>query len=101
MKDETLDFFVDKDQTESFFITLTDFETGEDRDFEVVAEATLDGKRYFAMIPPDDKSGDCIVLSAREENGELVFETILDDEEYEKVEDYFNDLLFGATDYDN
>ncbi len=100
MNNESFEFLVDKEQKESFFITLTDFDTGEERDFEVIAEATLDGVRYFAMIPPEDKSGDCIVLSSREENGELVFETIVDDDEYERVEDYFNDLLFGSTDYD-
>ena len=101
MSSENLGFYIDKDQKESFPVTLCDLETGEEKEYEVVAEATLDGKRYFALIPPEERGFDCVVLSVREEEGSLVLETILDDDEYERVEDYFNDLLFGSTDYDN
>ena len=43
------------------------------------------------------------VLSCIEtdESGEEIFETIDDDDEFEKVADMFDDMLFGEEDYDN
>ena len=36
-----------------------------------------------------------------DKDGEELLVTIDDDDEFEKVEDYFNDLFFGVADYDN
>ncbi len=94
-------FLTDENTTEAFYVTLTDLKTGRDIEFKVVAEAVLSGKRYFALIPPDEKGDDVIVLSVTGEGEDLIFETIEDDDEYEVVEDYFNDLLFGTSDYDD
>ena len=81
-------------------ITLTDEETGEEQDFEIWAKATIDEKLYFALVPVEDDGEEYVILSATVDGEDLLFETIDDDDEFEKVEDYFNDLLFSEVDYD-
>ena len=80
--------------------TLTDEETGEEKDFELLARAELDGKLYFALVPADEESEEYVILSVEEDGDDLILETIESDEEFEKVEDYFNDLFFNEIDYD-
>ena len=81
--------------------TLTDEDTGEEIDFQLIARATLDDVLYFALIPADDEDADEYVILRVSEDGEDVhLESIDDDDEFEKVEEYFNDLLFGEVDYD-
>ena len=81
-------------------ITLTDEETGEEQDFEIIAKATIDEKLYFALVPVEDDGEEYVILTATVDGEDLLFETIEDDDEFEKVEDYFNDLLFSEIDYD-
>ena len=81
-------------------ITLTDEETGEEQDFEIWAKATIDEKLYFALVPVEDDGDEYVILTATVDGEDLLFETIDDDDEFEKVEDYFNDLLFSEVDYD-
>ena len=83
-----------------WIITLTDEETHEDIDFEVVADGTVGGKNYYALIRVGDPMGDVVILEYREDKDGVILETVEDDDEYEAVEDYFNDLLFGEVDYD-
>ena len=85
---------------EPWIITLTDDETGEEQDFEVIAQGEVDGKNYFALVEANVESDEYIILEYREEGEEIVLETIEDDDVFEKVEDYFNDLLFSELDYD-
>jgi len=80
--------------------TLTDDETGESQDFELLAEATLEGARYFALAPIDEESEEYVILKVTEDGDEPVLESIEDDDEFERVEEYFNDLLFNEIDYD-
>ena len=80
--------------------TLTDEDTGEEKDFELLARAELDGKLYFALVPADEDSEEYVILSVEEDGDDLILETIDSDEEFEKVEDYFNDLFFNEIDYD-
>ena len=82
-------------------ITLTDEDSGEDKDFEVIATAEIDGKVYYALIETDEENDEYIILNVTESGDDLLFETVDDDEEFYKIEDYFNDLLFGEEDYDN
>ena len=87
---------------ESPVLTLTDEETGEERDFELIAEATIGEKLYYALIPADDDDGEeYVILRVTEDGDELLLESIDDDDEFEAAEDYFNDLLFSEVDYDN
>jgi uncharacterized protein YrzB (UPF0473 family) len=86
---------------ESPIITLTDEETGEEKDFEVLASATIDEKLYYALVPADDEEAEeYIILSVTEDGDDLVLASVDDDDEFDKVEDYFNDLFFSEVDYD-
>ena len=85
---------------EAQVITLTDEETGEEKEFELIARAELDGKVYFALVPANEEAEEYVILSVEEDGDDLILETIESDEEFEKVEDYFNDLFFNEIDYD-
>lgn len=91
---------INAEEMEPWIITLTDDETGEDQDFEVIAEGTVDGKNYFALVEANVETDEYIILEYREDGDDIVLETIEDDDVFEKVEDYFNDLLFSEVDYD-
>ena len=80
--------------------TLTDEETGEDIDFQLIAKATIDDVLYFALLPVEDESEEYYILRVSEDGEDVIFDIIEDDDEFEKVEEYFNDLLFGEVDYD-
>lgn len=81
--------------------TLTDEETGEELEFQLIARATLDDVLYFALIPADDEEcEEYVILRVSEDGEDVILESIDDDDEFEKVEEYFNDLLFGEVDYD-
>ena len=88
------------EELEDNVITLTDEETGEEKDFELYARCTIDEKDYFALVPVDDEGDEYVILRATVDGEDILFETIEDDDEFEKVEDYFNDLLFSEVDYD-
>ncbi len=92
---------VNEEMEESPIYTLTDEETGEEKDFELLAEGTIDGQLYFAMAPADEDSEEYVILRATEDGEDIILESIEDDEEFEKAEDYFNDLFFSEVDYDN
>ena len=90
-----------EEELEVNVITLTDDETGEEQDFELLAEATIEGCRYFALAPMVEDSEEYVILKVTEEGDEPILESIDDDDEFERVEEYFNDLLFSEVDYDN
>ena len=80
--------------------TLTDEETGEEKDFALIARAEIDGNLYFALEPADEESEEYVILKVFEDGDDIILESVDDDDEFEKVEDYFNDLLFNEVDYD-
>ena len=87
-------------------VSLTDDE-GNEYTFEVLDAIESDDGRYLAMLPIYDDpqktledSGELVIVKVGEENGEEYLYPIEDDDEFEKAEDYFNDLLFGEIDYD-
>jgi uncharacterized protein YrzB (UPF0473 family) len=91
----------DEQIDESNIITLTDEETGEDVAFVLLDEAELDGKRYFALVEADDEEAtEYVILAVTEDGDDLLLDSIEDDEEFYKVEEYFNDRLFSDVDYD-
>ena len=81
--------------------TLTDEDTGEEIDFQLIARATIDDVLYFALVPADDEECEEYVILRREldENGEEMLVTIEDDEEFDRVADLFDDE-FSDFDYD-
>ena len=89
------------DELGDIIYTLTDEETGEELDFQLIARATIDDVLYFALVPADDEEcEEYVILRVTEDGEDIVLESIDDDDEFEKVEEYFNDLLFGEVDYD-
>ena len=92
---------IPEEELESSIITLTDEETGEEFEFVLIAEATIEDKLYYALFPRDDEeSEEYVILRVSGEGEDQILETIDNDDEFEKVEDYFNDLLFNEIDYD-
>ena len=88
--------------------TLTD-EDGNEIEFELLAYATINNNVYYAMIPADSKpkgAGDdvfeeyVILKSVTDENGEESLESIDDDEEFDAVADYFDDMFDEEFNYD-
>ncbi len=100
MKDNFNEQVNELDETPIF--TLTDEETGEEIDFELLASATIDDKLYYALIPANEEEPEeYVILNVNEDGEDLVLTSIDDDDEFEKVEEYFNDLFFSEVDYDN
>jgi len=85
--------------------TLTD-ENGNEIQFELVGACEFKGNQYYAMIPVEDSNKDndeyCeyVILKAVMENGEEILVTIDDDDEFDDVADYFDDMLTQEIDYD-
>lgn len=87
--------------------TLTD-EDGQEGEFELIGSLDIDGQSYVALLPLDKDEGEedeedygFVILKVTEENGEEVFVSIDDDEEFERVADAFEDELVADIDYDN
>ena len=92
---------------EDNLIMLTD-ENGIEVEFEIIADYEKNGNRYFAMFPPesdDDEDSDLIeyviLKLVQNEDGEEYFESIDDDDEFDDIADYFDDLFSAEVDYDN
>jgi uncharacterized protein YrzB (UPF0473 family) len=94
----------EKDQEVSRF-TLTD-EEGNELEFELIGSGEVDGVMYYAMIPAEDADDEgkdtfeyVILTSETDENGEESLFTIDDDEEFDRVADFFDDM-FSTVDFD-
>ena len=85
------------------YYTLTD-EEGNEIEFELIGQCEYEGTTYYAMIPTDaDDSGDVYeytILKSVMEDGEEMLVSIDDDEEFDNVADYFDDLFSQEIDYD-
>ncbi len=97
---ENDNILTEEELEEALIYTLTDEETGEEKNFTLLAEAELDGNRYFALEPSDEESDEYVILKVLEDGDSPLLASIDDDEEFEKLEDYFNDLFFSEVDYD-
>ena len=89
---------------ENAYFTLTD-EDGNEIKFEAVGECERDGQRYFAVIPveEDDNADEACeygILKLVVEDGEEFLVTIDDDDEFDDIADYFDDLFSSEVDYD-
>ena len=97
---------MDEKEFQSEYYTLTD-EEGNELQFEVIGSAELNGTVYYAMIPADSaeqtEDGFCeyvILKEETDESGEATLVTIDDDDEFDDVADYFDDLFSEEIDYD-
>ena len=99
------EFTMDEKDFQSEYYTLTD-EDGNELQFEVIGSAELNGTMYYAMIPVDDQPEEedvyeyVILKAEKDEDGEDVLVTIDDDDEFDDVADYFDDMLSDEADYD-
>ena len=84
---------------------LTD-EEGNEIEFELIGSGEVDGVMYYAMIPAEEADDDnrdtfeyVILKSEVDENGDESLFTIDDDEEFDRVADFFDDM-FSTVDFD-
>ena len=89
-------------QQEIDVYTLTD-EEGNEKQFEMIGEAEIEGVTYYALTELDadynQVSEEYVILRLEKENGEDVLVSIDDDEEFDRVADFFDDQ-FSDIDYD-
>ena len=85
--------------------TLTD-EEGNELEFELIGSGEVGGVMYYAMIPADEANDEerdtfeyVILKSEVDENGDESLFTIDDDEEFDRVADFFDDM-FSTVDFD-
>ena len=93
----------EEEQIEKF--TLTD-EEGNEIEFDLIGSGEVDGVMYYAMIPveeAEDENRDVfeyvILKSEVDENGDESLSTIDDDEEFDRIADFFDDM-FSTVDFD-
>lgn len=81
--------------------TLVD-EEGNEGQFQIIGEHEMDGVVYYALIPVDEESDEYVILKVgTDEDGEECLVSVDDDDEFEKIAEIFDDLLFDEVDYDN
>ena len=92
-------------EEENNIITLTD-EDGKEIDFEVIGDAEIDGTVYYAMTPAGAQETNegiieyVLLKLIMDEEGEEVFVTVDDEDEFDKVADFFDDMFDSEEDYD-
>jgi uncharacterized protein YrzB (UPF0473 family) len=94
-----------QNEEEVSIITLTD-EDGKEIDFEVIGDAEIDGVVYYAMTPAGAQETNegiieyVLLKLIEDEEGEEVFVTVDDEDEFDKVADFFDDMFDSEEDYD-
>ena len=84
------------------FISITD-EDGKEYELEVLAELEYEGSRYLALVPAGTDEAEELevsILKSVEENGEDILVTIDDDDEYEDIAAYFDEVFADEIDLD-
>ncbi len=94
---------MDENTINDGFYTLTD-EEGNEFSFEKIGQCEFNGSVYYAMEPTDAADDgeywEYTILKLVEEDGEEMLVSIDDDEEFDDVADYFDDLFNQEIDYD-
>ena len=93
----------EENEEEVEIYTLTD-EDGNELEFTLVGTVEMKGNKYLAMIPSDlDEDSEYleyVILKSVIEDGEEVLISVDDDDEYDDVADYFDDLFANEIDLD-
>ncbi len=89
---------------ESAIFTLTD-EDGNELEFEVIGQHEMNGERYVALVPAEDDDAasdeiEYVILKLTKDGDEEIFVTVDDDDEFDDIADYFDDLFSQEIDYD-
>jgi uncharacterized protein YrzB (UPF0473 family) len=96
---------MDENMMSDEYYTLTD-EDGNELKFELIAKAELKGTQYFAFVPAEEEADEdegileYTILKSVMEDGEEMLVSIDDDDEFDDVADYFDDLFAEEIDYD-
>lgn len=93
-----------KMEAEVEIYTLQD-EEGNELEFELIGTCEKNGTKYYAMIPAGENEGDSefceyVILKSVVEDGEESLVSVEDDDEFDDIADYFDDLFAGDIDYD-
>ena len=80
--------------------TLTDDETGEEAQYEIVAVADFEEKQYVAIVPADEEVEEYAILRVEMDGEERILSNIEDDDEWERVAAHFDNEIFSEIDYD-
>ena len=101
--EENKNEFLNEELGADEYYTLTD-EDGNELKFELIAKAEVKGTQYFAYIPADEEQDgefcEYTILKSVMEDGEEMLVSIDDDDEFDDVADYFDDLFSEEIDYD-
>ncbi len=90
-----------ENEEEQDIITLTD-ENGEESDYEVMGTYDEENVTYVALYPlKNNEKEEYVILKTQiDDSGEEMLITIDDDDEFDRVADIFEDMLFDEIDYD-
>ncbi len=90
-----------EEELEEDVVVLTD-EDGTEQEFIVLGEAEIEGEVYMALEPVENPDKEFVILKqvASSEEGEIDLVDIEDEDEFDRVCDFFEDELFGEVDYD-
>lgn len=97
--------YMDNQENEVEIYTLQD-EEGTEHEFELIGTCEKNGVRYYALIPAEENDKDdefceyVILKGVPEEDGSESLVSIDDDDEFDDVADYFDDLFSEDIDYD-
>lgn len=87
-------------------LTLVDDE-GVEHEFELVDSEEIDDVRYVALVPVFDDgadllddSGELVVLRVVEEDGEEFLEAIEDEEEFDRIGEFFMERLADTFEFE-
>lgn len=88
-------------------LTLVD-EEGVEHEFELVDSEEIDGERYVALVPVFndgeellEDSGELVVLRVVEEDGEEFLEAIEDEDEFDRIGEFFMERLADTFDFED
>lgn len=88
------------DRPEDEICILTD-EEGNESPFEIIGSLEIEGVEYLAFMPVESDECEYVILKKeRDENGEDIYVTIDDDDEFDQVAEVFEDQVFGDLDLD-
>jgi uncharacterized protein YrzB (UPF0473 family) len=85
-------------------LVMVDEETGVEYTFEIVDHFSFNGEMYTVLVTEEDEDGEAvwvIVRLASDEDGELAFETLTEDEEDSVYEEYERILAEEIDDEDD
>jgi uncharacterized protein YrzB (UPF0473 family) len=86
-------------------VYLLQDENGQEYEFEVIAKCEKNGTTYLAVMPTDEESTEedvyeYAILKTVMEDGEEMLVSVDDDDEFDDIADYFDDLFATEIDYD-